>query len=115
MVITETWLTTEVSPKLKGAHVIQMPPDPHQGILVLINRSFSHVHPIAAASWTPNTVVIRARHSSLTTPIYIIGLYARPEAQKQIYEELAHYVELLRSRFGDCQIAVLGDFNCSVS
>lgn len=68
MAFTETWLQTPTYFKLEGVHVAQSPPDPHQEVLLLLDGTFTSVQPINPQSWSPNTVMVKAKHRHMLTP-----------------------------------------------
>ena len=59
-------------------------------------------------------MVVKAKHREIDSPVYVIGHYSRPGSKAALTQELISWVDLLRKRFGNCQILLLGDLNCSV-
>ena len=76
LTITETWLNG-LSNQETDLTVIQSPPYPSAGIMILLSKEFKNIQQVLPAAWTRNTIAIAAQLHNKT--IYIVGHYTQPD------------------------------------
>lgn len=104
-VLTETWLTCRFKYRIKGARVLQSPPSPHQGVMIVAAGPIYNLQPILEDRWSRHLIagIAHLKAAGRTFKLVIIGVYLAPQTnlKNQQKEELIALIRHTRQKYNN--------------